>query len=98
MLALGQDGNLERRQCAVIGPCRLDLGLFPDMIGGVLKRLKPSDENIGKQQKTFGTLVVFTQPPENPCSNELAKGSARPIHIMPCARVRLFQEELSSVD
>ena len=50
MLALGQDGHLERRERALVCPGRLAFGLIPDILRRVLKGLKASNQNVSQEK------------------------------------------------
>lgn len=49
VLALGQDGDLERRQGTRKGPGRLGLGLVSNIVGGILERLETGHEYVSQQ-------------------------------------------------
>ena len=98
VLALGQDGDLERRQGTVNGPGRLGLGLLSNIAGGVLKWVEPGHEDVSQQQQAVCALVVLAEAAQDASGDELAERGACPIDVVSCARVGFLQEELSSVD
>lgn len=98
VLGFRQNGNLESRQGSVVGPRRLGLSLFSNMVGGILKGFKASDKNMGQEEKPVGSLMVLTEAAQDAGSNEFAQSGACPVYIVACAGVRLFEEKLSTVD
>lgn len=98
VLALRQDGHLERWEHALGRPGGLALGLIPNMAGGVLEGLEACDQDMRKQQQTLAPFVVFVKAPEDASRDELAEGGACPVHILAIGQVGLLLEEIGAID
>ena len=49
------------------------LVIMQHFFGGILKRLKTSDENVGQQEKALSSRVIFVKPPQNSVGHEFAE-------------------------
>lgn len=94
LLAFRQDGDFQRRQCAVIYTARR---LLADVIWSILKRVKTSNKNMGEHEEAICSLVVFSETAQDSRGDELAERGARPIHIMTVAGIRFFIKKLSPI-
>ncbi len=98
MLALGQDGDLERGQRAVVAAPDAPLGGRADGPRRVLVGVEAGDEDVGEEEQALAAVVVLAEAAEDARGNDFAERGARPVDVLAVARVGLFVEELGAVD
>jgi hypothetical protein len=64
----------------------------------VLKRLKPSDKDVGQEKQPFGTGIMLIEAPENLLGQDFTENSTAQIDSLMVGGNRLFVDEVCSID
>ncbi|KAF5124023.1 hypothetical protein E5D57_011944 [Metarhizium anisopliae] len=100
-LALGENGQLERRELPLVAAAPLDgplevAALALDLVRRAVKGIKPLDEDLGEEQEALVSGVVLVEASNDTGRHELAEGGAGSVDAL-CGESGLRLEEEDAV-